>query len=401
MWQLKFERSFRNIRIGFMALVLLTIVLSAGMFITSFILVKQIGTLQSFIPSLDLNQRMTAQILSLKLELTQYIAEGNQKNIENIIIPLKAIQSLTEDRANRTNNEFVKDNMLKANMKIENFLKEVKELPERQVVPKTKELINKVSEHLADPKNANELDSLIQDTVRVANAAVIISLIIAIFVGGGMFLGTVIYMYVTRKQMEKIDEVMSLSMVDEITRLYNRHYFEERMLESINRVQRFKKPMAVLFIKIEIPAGFNEGARNLIFKEIAGRLTKGTRAYDVNARFTEDIFASIIQEVEMKETGIVIKRLKNSFEQKEITGKTDESRSGFFSKLFGGRKTGSKHFSVYIKVKMGAILYREEKLGIGDIFSGAEVALKEAEISKDQIKIMTLRGEKEHGGKSK
>lgn len=391
MWQLEFEQNYKRMKIAFFALVLLTIVLSVGIFLTSFTLVKQIGVLQGFIPALDLNQRITAQMLSLRLEVTQYMQGGKQKNIEFITSPLKVISQLAEERSEKSDNQAVKDNMMKVSMKIDGFLKEIKAVPEDKVVAKTKDLINKIDNLLSNPRNSSEIDDVIGQAVRIANTSVVISLFIAIFIGGGMFLGMIVYLYLSRKQMEKIDQVMSMSMVDETTRIYNKHYFEERLMESLNRVQRFKKPLAVLFIKLEIPVNIEKDAYPVILREVAVRLEKSTRAYDINARFSERVFASIVQEVEEKETNIVVTRLKNAFEQKEITGKIEESKkTRLIERMFGLKKHPSKQFSTYIKVVIGGLICRDEKFKVSDMLLKSEEIIKEAEASKDQIKITSL-----------
>jgi len=400
MWQLKFQQSYKRIKYGFFALIFLTIILSVGIFLTSFTLVNQMRTLHKLIPSMNYTQRINTQMILLRLEVLQYIS-GSNKNIEDVLSPLKVIKELVEEREKMTDDEVIKDNMIKVSIMIEDFLKKVKEIPKEEVIYKIKEFVDKVDNNINAPYNISEIENALRNTTNVANTLILISFFIAVFIGGGMFLGVIIYGYISKRQMERIDEIMSMSMIDEVTRIYNRRYFEERLLESVNRVFRFKKPLAVLFIKIEFPKNLPKETYPIILKESAERLVKNTRLYDVSARFSEDVLSSIIQEVDEKEANIVMNRLKNAFERKEIIGKVEENkRKTWFNRIFGFKKYSVKNFSTYIRVIIGGIVYKGEKVGIAELLKYCEEVLKEAEISKGQIKVITLKREEKYGSKT-
>jgi diguanylate cyclase (GGDEF)-like protein len=193
--------------------------------------------------------------------------------------------------------------------------------------------------------------------------------------------------------MEKLDEVMGLTMVDDLTKLYNSRYFEERLLESVNRVERFAKPLALIFMRLELPANMEKEAKEMILKEVALRLSKNTRVYDVNSRFEGATFASIIHEVGEKETKIVIKRIKEAMEQKEIAGKVAVHRS-FIEKFLNFSPRLTKNYATYVRIVIAAELYKTGKVGISELMQKGAILLDEAETAKNQIKFTVIRGKK-------
>ena len=123
----------------------------------------------------------------------------------------------------------------------------------------------------------------------------------------------------------------------------------------------------------------------------------------MNAMYGEDIFASIIHEVEEKEAIIVVNRLKESFEKKEISGKASEveKEKSLLDIILFFRKKRHHSFHSYIKVLIGAVVYKEGKYGIIEIIGKAEEALIAAEISKDQFKIISIKGTGKHAEKER
>ena len=402
MWKLKFEQTYKKIRWGFFLLVILTILLSVGLFITSFTLVNQMRSLHELIPTMNLTQELNTQIIFLDLKVFQYLSGAKGKSIENIIIQMETIKQLAEEQSEKAKDGAVRDNMVKAAIRIESFVKESKSMTPEEFSVKIRDVSTEIERYINKSQNNSEIELTLIRTTSVANGLIIVSFFVALVIGGGLFLGMLIYAYLSKRQMERVDELMNLSMVDELTKLYNKHYLEERMLESINRVQRFSKPLAIVFMKVEFPQTLEDDAYPEVIKEVAARLTKNTRVYDVNSRFSEDTFASIVHEVEEKQVEIVIRRLKNAIEQKEISGRIGESdHKGFFSTLFRIKKRAGKTFRVYVRIVIGSVLYKEGKTSIAEIISHAEKLLVGAEVTKEQFKIFTIKGVKKDGRKGK
>jgi len=282
---------------------------------------------------------------------------------------------------------------MKAEMNVASFLDETEGAATNVYISKIRTLIEKVGVDIESSIDADEMDKARVKTIETANTTIIISFFVFILIGGGLFIGLLAYSYISRKQMEKIDEVCGLSMIDEQTKLYNSRYFEERLLESVTRVHRFKKPLAVMFFRVELPANMEREFRDMIIKEVALRITKSTRAYDVNARLEGSTFASIIQEVGEKETNIVLKRIKSAIEQKEISGKV-ELHKNFLRRIFNSSHSTFKNYATYVRVVIAAEIYKDGNVSMSEFINKGAVLLEEAETAKNQTKLATIKGKK-------
>lgn len=87
-------------------------------------------------------------------------------------------------------------------------------------------------------------------------------------------------------------------IVDPLTRLYNRRYFEARLEEEITRTSRSEMEMSLLFIKVEGLRDFTRLNGTLKSDEIVRRIATGVKASirkaDILTRYDKDIFAIIL-----------------------------------------------------------------------------------------------------------
>ena len=395
MFREELELANKRMRLGSYLLIILAILLSVGMFLNSLTLVNQMRSLHELIPTMNLMQRIDTQMIALRIEINQYVsAESKDRKIENILGPLNSLKELIEDQGERAKDGRIKNNMIKAGLLIDSFQNELKNSNNGKTIADFRDLVQKVDRYVGEVNSNMEVERTLRNTTEVANRLIVTSFFIALLIGGGLFISMLIYIYASNKQAEKFNEIIKRSMIDDNTGLYNRQYFEQRMMESLNRVQRFGKSLAAVYVRIEIPKHADEVAHPSIMKEAGLRLMKSTRAYDVNARYSEDTFCSIIHEVTEKETRIVADRLKSAFEKKEISGKTgdEKARTGWLYKLLFMKKPKIQTVHTYVRVVIGALVCKEGKIGIMELNKRAEQVMEEAEITKDQVKIVTFKG---------
>ena len=393
MWKMKFKEGHQRFKLGLSLLVALAIFLSLGMFLASYTMIKQIEKLDHLIPSLTVSQNVLNELGLLQSRVDKFEANPKNDTSAELTNKVKEIKAEINTCLFFAQEPSSKDKIMAAEMSVSSFLHDAPGLAPNAYIPKIRHTIEKVYNEISASINADEMDRARNRTREVANATIIISFFVFILIGGGLFAGLLTYSYISRKQLEKLDEVMGLSMVDELTKLYNGRYFEERLLESVTRVLRFKKPLAVIFFRVELPANMEKESRDMVIKEIASRLTKSTRAYDVNARFEGSTFASIIQEVGEKETAIVVKRIKNAIEQKEIVGKVPQHKN-LLRKLISPSHTAYKSYATYVRGVFAAEIYKDGIVSVCEFMNKGAMLLEEAETAKNQIKIAQIKGKK-------
>ncbi len=107
---------------------------------------------------------------------------------------------------------------------------------------------------------------------------------------------------VSEVALQKREEIAKQSeyslVVDPLTRLYNRRYFEARLEEEITRTSRSQMEMSLLFIKVDGLRDFARLNGTLKSDEIVRRMATSVKASirkaDILTRYDKDIFALIL-----------------------------------------------------------------------------------------------------------
>ena len=114
----------------------------------------------------------------------------------------------------------------------------------------------------------------------------------------------------------RAEHLKELSITDPLTELYNRRYFEERLVEELNRSERHLLPFSLAIIDIDDFKLFNDSEGHLagddILKHFSAIGKDNLRVIDVIARFGGEEFSVIMPQTENEEAYIVIERLRNA-----------------------------------------------------------------------------------------
>ncbi|BCR05749.1 hypothetical protein DESUT3_28180 [Desulfuromonas versatilis] len=96
----------------------------------------------------------------------------------------------------------------------------------------------------------------------------------------------------------------NLSMVDELTGLYNRRFFFTESRLALGRAVRYRRPVAFLLIGLDrfeaVHDSFGQPACNMVLRDIAKTLLSQLRESDVLARVGEDEFAVLVSETDLE-----------------------------------------------------------------------------------------------------
>ncbi len=118
-------------------------------------------------------------------------------------------------------------------------------------------------------------------------------------------------------------------LVDTLTGLYNRSYFQERGLQEISASRRMSKGFSVLLMEIEglkqINTDFGRRAGDEFLKHVSGRLQKLCRGGDTVARCGGDEFGIILHEAEPETARRVADRIMASVTAEPYDGLEDRT----------------------------------------------------------------------------
>jgi diguanylate cyclase (GGDEF)-like protein len=116
-------------------------------------------------------------------------------------------------------------------------------------------------------------------------------------------------------------QLQRLSITDPLTGLLNRRYLEERLVEELNRSQRYNHAMSFLMIDIDDFKFYNDRNGHLAGDE-ALRLTArclkdALRAADVACRFGGEEFCVLLPQTSLAEAGVIAERMRQRVTQME------------------------------------------------------------------------------------
>ncbi|MFH1578453.1 MAG: diguanylate cyclase [Candidatus Omnitrophota bacterium] len=115
-----------------------------------------------------------------------------------------------------------------------------------------------------------------------------------------------------------------LSIIDELTRVYNRRYLIQRLKEEIEKVRRYGYSVACLMIdidhfkRINDKYGHAQGDRAL--KTLSSFLKRHIRKVDILSRYGGEEFVIVLAHVGLEGAFIVAERLRDKVAQHKFTG---------------------------------------------------------------------------------
>lgn len=234
-------------------------------------------------------------------------------------------------------------------------------------------------------------------TLRIAGAVLLTAgFVVVSFVGGPIvtavvfaLLGAYAYVAANFSRRSSVDEEKRLRMdllvhnmeleklasKDELTQLYNRSYFVERLERELKNAQGFNRPVSVLLIDIDnmrdINTNHGQRVGDEVLKEFGKFLLAQTRASDLPARIDGDCFAVILPDTADDGADIMIERLTAALPGRPM--------------FDDGTKT------IEVTVSLGVAGYPWSSQTIDSILQEAEIATEAAKRAKS----VTLRVDSE------
>jgi diguanylate cyclase (GGDEF)-like protein len=142
-----------------------------------------------------------------------------------------------------------------------------------------------------------------------------------------------------------LEKAVEVAATDPLTSLSNRRYFLYFLREDINRANRYKIPVSLLFLDIDGFKAYNDKYGHLagdeVLRKISQTMKKLVRKTDILARYGGDEFAILFPHIAVGEAMVVCERIRDSVKELRLS-------------------TGDK----YLTVSGGLTMYRlGERLG--------------------------------------
>ena len=128
----------------------------------------------------------------------------------------------------------------------------------------------------------------------------------------------------TVENISLLEKTRDLSIIDGLTGVYVRKFFDERLHQEIARASRFKTPLCVLlsdidhFKKFNDTYGHQQGDKAL--KRFSQVLKNNCREMDIVTRYGGEEFAIIMPETSKSECLKIAENIRNNFRDELING---------------------------------------------------------------------------------
>jgi diguanylate cyclase (GGDEF)-like protein len=117
---------------------------------------------------------------------------------------------------------------------------------------------------------------------------------------------------------QHVEQLNKLAVLDGLTGIFNRRYFEHRILEEIERAGRYETALALVMLDIDGFKRLNDEFGHLlgdeVLRQLAGLLTQQLRKADVVCRYGGEEFAILLPEITGENAGSVADKLRRVIE---------------------------------------------------------------------------------------
>ncbi len=131
------------------------------------------------------------------------------------------------------------------------------------------------------------------------------------------------------KNIEKSQELMKeLAVTDELTRLYNRRFFFEKLNQEFSRSKRHQRSIACIMMDIDFFKKFNDNyghqVGDLVLKVVADVIKAQARTTDTVARYGGEEFTVLLPETDPPGARVFAEKIRMAIEEKIVT--TDDNQ---------------------------------------------------------------------------
>jgi diguanylate cyclase (GGDEF)-like protein len=113
-----------------------------------------------------------------------------------------------------------------------------------------------------------------------------------------------------------------LSITDDLTGIYNRRHFYEKLSEMTARAKRYKLPLSLLMFDVDHFKAYNDThghlTGNRVLERVGRIVSEEIREVDWGFRYGGDEFTVILPETSKKDATIVAERIRKAFEKSKF-----------------------------------------------------------------------------------
>ena len=167
------------------------------------------------------------------------------------------------------------------------------------------------------------------------------------------------------------EKLKLLGLMDPLTGVHNRRYFDERLDEEADRCLREKGALSCLFLDIDHFKQFNDNyghhIGDLVLRDVAGLIKRQMRSSDVMARFGGEEFAVLLVHTDQQEAMEIAERIRYSIANHQATDANGQplhiTISIGCSSLSAAQKATPQQAARHLLQQADKALYRAKETG--------------------------------------
>jgi diguanylate cyclase len=136
-----------------------------------------------------------------------------------------------------------------------------------------------------------------------------------------------------------LDEVRRESMLDPLTKIYNRKYFDDGLLNSIAEASENGRPLCLLLVDIDHFKRFNDTyghqTGDQVLRLVAMTLKSNIKGKDIVARYGGEEFAAILPSTDLAGAEILSDNIRKAIQAKELLKRSTNEKLGRITASFG------------------------------------------------------------------
>jgi diguanylate cyclase (GGDEF)-like protein len=136
------------------------------------------------------------------------------------------------------------------------------------------------------------------------------------------------YYFGSRERKIQRRKIQELANHDQLTDLYNRRKFEDRLREEFNRAQRYDLDLTVMIIDLDhfkhINDTFGHQAGDRVLEEVGDVIQSTTRRSDLTARYGGEEFCVALPKTELDKALEIAERLREALKERTFHSNGEE-----------------------------------------------------------------------------
>jgi diguanylate cyclase len=175
-----------------------------------------------------------------------------------------------------------------------------------------------------------------------------------------------------------LDEVRRESMLDPLTKIYNRKSFDEGILRAIAEASVDGGPLCLLLVDIDHFKNFNDSyghqTGDQVLRLVAMTLKSNIKGKDIVARYGGEEFAAILPSTDINGAAIVAENIRKAIQAKELLKRSTNEKLGRITASFGVALYRDGESPASLIERADRCLYAAKRAGRNRVYLETELA---------------------------